>query len=59
MRELIRRAMDSRREFEQSRQVFPDDEAVNREWMDKFSNPTCREAGHKFSNSQILFVDTD
>lgn len=50
---LIRRAMDSRREFES---VEPDYflmmKRVNREWMDKFSN-------HKLSNSQILFVDTD
>lgn len=50
---LIKRAMESRREFES---VEPDYflmmKRVNREWMDKFSN-------HKLSNSQILFVDTD
>ena len=46
--ELIKRATESKREFER---VEPDYflmmKRVNREWMDKFSN------------SQILFVDTD
>lgn len=50
---LIKRAMESRREFETVEiDYFLMMKRVNREWMDKFSN-------HKLSNSQILFVDTD